>query len=337
VKRTGPGRGALGFYAVLLTAAFLLLVHRLYSAHLLTSSDVVAYEGQLDGLRRRTRVVHLGDEDRVHLAWTLANRCGAYRGLALLTQWRRGLTDGEPETHLAFRLEVEPAGLPRNPRRGRLPVARLVRDDPASDLVPRGHPRRLEVQVERGDGGERPPLAIDNLAPPRGAALASAAARRLGFAVARHCKPDALDVAVLTLLARTLRARLCADLDAAEPQCLDTAVALYPDVHRGTYRVDLAALAAQGRPEPDVGRLRLRLRLSVTLEDRPRRGSLALLSETDLRLPAQVFVTAPKGAGADLSPDDPGLVVLRWDPASRALHGNREIDFAALLSETNWW
>jgi hypothetical protein len=321
-------RAALAFYAAALTIVALALVQRAATTTLLSSRDVMAYAHKLDRLRAATRATGDDPRDRVQVTWTLASRCGDYRALALLAQWRREAADGEPETHLAARLDVERAGLPpRHPGRPPRPVWRLQRDDLASDLAGAGGGRRLELRLElpRGAAGEPAPpaLAIDNLAAPAGNPLASAADPAFAFAAVPHCKASAADLRTLGALARLLRARVCG---AGSPAgCVDSALLLYPDVHAGRYRIEVLPLAGE--------RGSLRLRLEVTAEGISlQRGELSLLPESDLGAPAYLWVTPAKPPGEYLRGDDPGVAAYAWDPRSRRLSGPDAIDFATLLA-----
>jgi hypothetical protein len=324
------GRAALVFYAATLTVAAVVLAQRLASATLLTAPEVIAYGHKLDRLRAATRVQGEDPRDQVQVTWTLASRCGDYRALALLAQWRQTTDDGQAETHLAARLDVERGGLPpRDPRRPVRAVLRLQRDDLASDLASdlataEAH-RRLSLRLElpaRAPGVAPPPvLRVDN----SGAPLASGMNAAFAFAHVPHCKASAADVRTLGTLARLLRARFCRATRAPERGCVDAAILLYPDVHARRYRIDVAPLAG------DHGRLRLRL-VVEGVGAGLRRGVLEPLAESDLDLAAHLYWVPPRPPGEYLRGGDPGLAALAWDPHTRRLEGTRDLDFATLLA-----
>lgn len=321
--------GVLVFYSVLVTAALLLVLARGPQGPGLTPGQAEREAERLADLVRHTRVEAPGHEGPVHLTWSPAP--GGYRGLALLPQWRRDAADAGPEVHLAVRLSLDVPALLRNPARLPLHVATLHREPPASDLMEPGDRRRLSLALDPGGGpGAGSAVAVDNVLGPSGKAADTGVGRAwAGLADPGPSRLAPQDLRVLAVLERTLRGRICDDLEAWS-SCRATALTLARAHRRATYRLTLLD------PADALGAVSFELRATLDGE-RLLEGTLRPLPGATLTRPADLFVLPPRGSLDVVTPGDPGLVIARFRPGDPASGERRwRIDFRTLLEGTEW-
>lgn len=308
-----PLVGAVVFFAVVLMIANLILLVRRPPTVWQSAPEVEATAYRLGRLAARTAVVAPNSDATAQLTYTQGDPCGAPLGLAVLGQLTHDNRVASPETHMWFRLEPW-AVFPRDPAGASMLAVLAVRDEVGSDRVEASDPGHLRVVVVEPTGTEtEPPLALrlNNLSGSRGWSRASAVAPELsGLMTAPRCGLPESDLVFLRWLARSLRARICDNLDVAGTQCYDTALTLYRDRQVDHYRLDLRVLG-------DAAEL-----LALSLEvDREASGKPTLLSYrtlpgSTLSKPANLFFTRPRLRGEFLSPQDPGFHGLRYEPAA---------------------
>lgn len=332
--RPNPTFRGLVFYAVLVTAALLVVLLRPLPDRGATRMELEKEGRRLAALVQGTSLEAPGTDGTLHVTWSPAP--GGYRGLVVRPQWRRDAADAGPEAHLAVRLEIADPALLRSPERIPLPAATLYREPGASDLVPRKQPGRLILRVDPAvgktggeaavDGSE---VAVDNvLRSSQGMAATAVGRGWSGLAAGGPSRIGPRELRALDLLRRILRVRICDD-PAVWSTCRSTALTIAPGPRAATYRVTLTPLGAPGA---------VAFELEVTAgRARPKRGTLRPLPGASLALAADLFVTPPKSSLEVVSAHDPGLVVAGWRPGDQAWESRRwTIDFEALLAGSGW-
>ena len=318
---------ALIFFSVLLTAAFLMVVA---SRPPLTGGEVLRNARQLETLAAWTSLDLADPAATGQITYTFGSRCGQIRGLASIAQWDRTGQPTRPETHLWFSLGRDETRWFRNPSRKPLASAVALRNELNSDLATRQSPDRLSITIEPDQ--ESPLLGgllqLDNLQGAAAITTSRTSNRKLNAVVRPvHCHFTEKDVELLGLLAKVLRGRMCAGDEPCDP----VALTLFRSPKGGEYRIDLRALGKARGVFP--------ITLKVTRwHEGPRAATLrARWDEITLDRAASLFVAAPRPRGAMLSPQDPGVLELRYEPGrpeASSLAGR--IDFDLLLGTTAW-
>lgn len=328
--RFHPTVGVLIFYAVLVTAGFLLVLAGPFGRTGFEAIDAQDEARRLAALARRTRLWVADHDGPLHVTWSPAT--GGYHGLVVLPQWERSMDDAGPEDHLAVRLILEESVL-RNPEREPLPSATLFRLPASSDLVGPRNGRRMALAVDsRLDAETRSTVSVDTVQRPAGHAVATAVRRGWeAFAPPDGtAQPTAWEGRVFAVLTRLLRARIC-DHPADWSSCHDTVLTLGRGPRAGVYRITLKALGG-GVPgavpfELDVPRPGWELAS----------GTLRALPGADLARSADLYVLPPRNQLETATPDEPGLVVAGYRPGDRVWTTRRwTIDFRTLLEGTEW-
>ncbi|MDY7092560.1 MAG: hypothetical protein SX243_06245 [Acidobacteriota bacterium] len=317
-----PLVGAVVFFAVVLMVSNLLLLVRRPPTVWQSASEVEAAAFRLGRLASRTAVVAPHSDAAVQLTYTQGDPCGAPLGLAVLGQLTHDNRAAGPETQLWFRLEPWKV-FPRNPDAAASPTVLAARDEIGTDQVgfaDAGHLR--VVVVEPTLAQEDPPVALrlNNLSGNRRWAVASAVAPELyGLMTAHRCGLPESDLVLLRWLARSLRARVCDDLDLAGTRCYDTSLTLYRDRQVDHYRLDLRALGDSAEL------LALLLEVGRNPVGQPVLLTYRTLPGSTLGKPANLFFTRPRPSGELLSPQDKGFHGLRYEPGADLPEGTVQL------------
>jgi hypothetical protein len=323
-----PGKVVLAFFASVVGTAFFLLAVARGPGEATSPGQVAGDAARLAELVRGTRLAAPGGSDPTQVTYTFGEGCGSYVGLALIAPRIRRSEDAGEETHLWFRAVPTAAQLLRNPDRPPLPAIALVRSDPASDLVPPGHPRRLFVSFSDGRTSAR----LGNLSGRADLAAGSVLGRGLAALTSLGpCGSSPDDVLTFAVLARLIRARLCG-ADGEESPCPPSGVTIYRDSRPFHYRIDVRPLG----DEPGLAAFALELRrgpagemVDGTIRHLPRRSRLAQ--------PVALALLPPRPSGGPGSPGGPAAPELVIDPlAGGPSAAALSVDFRQLLAGSAW-
>lgn len=309
----------LGFVSLLLAVALVLVWSRRPPPGVLGDPQVVAAHETLTDLAGRL-MAEGATGDAVTQVTVAPDGCDGIAGLALSAQWNRRGEAAGPETLLAFQIE-RVARWRREPTQPPVPLLRLGRHTPASDLVPAGEPWSLRLRL-LPRAADREEVGIDN----RLDGLVE------GYVPGRlpvpfgGCRPQA---EIAPLLARLVRAGCCSPEVSGGSGCRDTLVVISRRRRSGEYQVDLRVRGFEGQ-------VSFLLAVDETRRGVPVRGRVVMDGAgATLPVPAALYLTPPAAPGELLLPGTAGFVELVYEPG-RSGEVARPVDFAALLAASRW-